>query len=160
MTPLSAPALRNAFVNVSKGEASRINLPELDEQPWGDLDYLGWRDPKAPLRAYLVTEREDGLRGIGLRLSTESRGPRKTMCSLCHTVGDVALMVAPLAGRAGRASNSVGTYICADLACSLYVRGKRRAATSIARETLTPEQKATRLMTNLDAFVARVIRVD
>jgi hypothetical protein len=160
MIPLTAPALRKAFVNMSKGEASRINLPDLDDQPWPDLDYLGWRDPKAPLRAYLVTEHEHGLRGIGLRLATESRGPRKTMCSLCHTIGDVALMVAPRAGRAGRASNSIGTYICADLACSLYIRGKRRAATSLAQETLTPEQKVTRLMGNLDAFVTRVLRAD
>jgi hypothetical protein len=160
MTPLTAPQVRKAFVNMSRGEASRVNLPDLDEQPWEDLDYLGWRDPKAPLRAYLVTEHGGHLRGIGLRLSAESRGPRKTMCSLCHTIGDVALMVAPRAGKAGRASNSIGTYICADLACSLYVRGKRRAATPLAQETLTPEQKTTRLVSNLDAFVARVTRDD
>jgi len=160
MTPLTAPQLRRTFVNMSKGEASRINLPELDEQPWNDLDYLGWVDPKAPMRAYLVTEHGGSLRGIGLRLSTEARGPRKTMCALCHTVGDVALMVAPRAGSAGRSGNSVGTYICADLACSLYVRGRRRASASLAEETLTPEQKTARLVTNLGAFVARVLRTD
>lgn len=159
MTPLTEPQVRKAFVNVTKGEAGRINIPtDLAGQPWDDLDYLGWRDPKAPLRAYLVTPHADRLCGIALRLSQESRGPRKTMCSLCLTVGDVALMVAPRAGRAGQASNSVGTYICADLACSLYLRNRRKAATSVVNETLTPEQKVERLVTNLDAFVSRVLR--
>ena len=36
-------------------------------------------------------------------------------------------MVARRAGRAGLNHNTVGTYICADLACSLYLRGLRRA---------------------------------
>jgi hypothetical protein len=161
MSPLTDRQLRTAFVNLSKGEASRVNVPaDLDRQPWDDLDYLGWRDPKAPMRAYLATEREGRLCAVGLRLSSESHGARKTMCALCHTVGDVALMVAPRAGRAGSAGNTVGTYICADLACSLYVRGRRKPAntTTIAQETLTPEQKASRLVTNLDAFLARVLR--
>lgn len=156
MTPRQ---LRGAFVNLTKGEASRVNLPvELADQPWGDLDYLGWRDPKAPLRAYLVTERDGRLCGFGLRLAQESRGARKTMCSLCLTIGDVALMVAPRAGRAGQAGHSVGTYICADLACSLYVRGKRRAATPVLQETLSVEQKSRRLVANLDTFVSRALR--
>ena len=54
--PLTETQARNAFVNLSKGETSRVNLPELAVQPWEDLDYLGWRDPKAPQRAYLVAE--------------------------------------------------------------------------------------------------------
>lgn len=161
MTPLTSPQVRNAFVNLTKGEAGRVNMPlALAEQPWDDLDYLGWRDPKAPQRAYLVAEHDGRPCGVGLRLS-ESRGPRKTMCSLCLTVGDVALMVAPRAGRAGHAGHSVGTYICADLACSLFVRNKRRVATAVTavtRETLTTDQKAARLTANVDAFLARVLR--
>lgn len=159
MTPLTPPQVRKAFVNLTKGEASRVNLPvSLDEQPWEDLDYLGWRDPKAPQRAYLVAEHGGRLSAVGLRLSQESRGPRKTMCSLCLTVGDVALMVAPRAGRAGQAGHSVGTYICANLECSLFVRNKRRVATPVTYETLSTEQKVARLTANLDAFLARVLR--
>lgn len=156
--PLTETQARNAFVNLSKGETSRVNLPELAVQPWEDLDYLGWRDPKAPQRAYLVAEHAGRLTGVALRLSQETRGPRKTMCSLCLTIGDVALMVAPRAGRAGKAGNSVGTYICADVACSLYVRNKITAATPVVHETLTTEQRIARLRANLDTFVARVLR--
>jgi hypothetical protein len=160
MDPLTAPQLRRAFVNLSKGEATRANLPsDLAEQPWADLEYLGWTDPRAPQRAYLVAAHGGRTIGVGLRLSTEARGPRTTMCDLCRTVGDVALMVAPRAGRSGQAGNSVGTYICADLACPLYIRGRRKAAaTSVAAETLTTEEKIARLTTNLETFLARVLR--
>ena len=41
----------------------------------------------------------------------------------------VSLMVAPRAGRAGQQGNSVGTYICSDLTCSLVVRGKVQTGT-------------------------------
>jgi hypothetical protein len=48
---------RAAFVNSSKGEANRASIPRnLSEQPWEDLDFLGWRDPQSPERAYLAAE--------------------------------------------------------------------------------------------------------
>ena len=159
MEPVSEQQIRTAFANLTKGEASRVNLPsDLAARPWEDLDFLGWSDPKAPQRAYLVAERDGRLRAFGLRLSHDGSGPRRTMCSLCLTVGNVALMVAPRAGRSGQAGNTVGTYICADLACSLYVRDKLKVPGQIARETLAVEQKVQRLVDNLDAFIARVLR--
>jgi hypothetical protein len=80
------------------------------------------------------------------------------MCSLCITVrsGGVSLMVAPRAGRAGQQGNSVGTYICSDLACSLYVRGRISTGTPGMHETLSVDQRAERLVANLESFVARV----
>ena len=50
---------------------------------------------------------------------------KTVMCALCrstHSGGGVALFVARRAGAAGRNDNTVGTYICADLACSMYAR--------------------------------------
>ena len=55
--PLTEQEIRAAFVNCSKGEAKRLHVPrELAGQPWTDLDFLGWRDPQAPDRAYLVAD--------------------------------------------------------------------------------------------------------
>ena len=34
-------------------------------------------------------------------------------------------MVAQRTGKAGQQGNTVGTYVCSDLACSLYMRGKK-----------------------------------
>lgn len=165
MTPPTADQVRASFVNTTKGEAKRINLPrDLADRPWADLDYLGWRDPQAPARGYLVAELDGALRGVALRVpdgggSGRTGQVRKSMCSLCLTVhtGSVSLMVAPRAGRSGQQGNSVGTYICTDLACSLYVRGKLRTDTPLAHETLTTEQRVARLVANLDAFLARVL---
>ena len=158
MSPLSESQVRRSFVNLTAGEAKRANLPgDLTTRPWDQLDYLGWKDPKSPQRSYLVVERRDGVCGVGLRRSTQPAGPRRTMCSLCLTVGDVGLMVAPRAGRSGAAGNSVGTYICLDLTCSLYARNLLRTNDAIAYETLGVEQKVARLRANLDAFVSRVV---
>ena len=81
------------------------------------------------------------------------------MCSLCltvHSTTDVALMVAPRPGAAGRAGNTVGAYLCVDLACSLYARGRKRPDRVQPEETLTPEQKVERLRVNLATFLRRV----
>ncbi|HWJ81276.1 MAG TPA: FBP domain-containing protein [Nocardioides sp.] len=160
MSPLTEDQIRSAFVNLSKGAAARVNLPvDLDERPWDDLDYLGWQDPKAPGRRYLVTDRGDRLRAIALRPSDGGAGrTRKTMCDLCMTVGSVGLMVAPRAGRAGQRGDSVGIYICTGLDCSLFARGIRSNGTIIMEERLTTEQKVERLTSNLDTFIARVLR--
>lgn len=160
VSPVSEIEIKRAFVNLSKGAAGRVNVPlDLEERPWEDLDYLGWQDPKAPGRTYLVTDRGGRLRAVALRLSDGGLPRRrKTMCDLCLTVGSVALMVAPRAGKAGQRGDSVGTYICTGLDCSLFVRDKRSNGTIIMEERLTVPQKVERLVANLDTFVARVVR--
>lgn len=152
--------IRAGFVNLSKGAAGRVNLPpDLEERPWGDMDYLGWKDPKAPQRSYLVSDRGGRVRAIALRTSEGGVGrTRKTMCDLCITVGSVSLMVAPRAGTAGQRGDSVGTYVCSALDCSLFVRNIRSNGTVIMEERLTTEQKIERLVANLDTFMARVLR--
>jgi hypothetical protein len=165
MRPVSEQEIRASFVNCSKGEAKRLSVPrELDEMPWGDLDFLGWRDMAAPERSYLVVERDGETVGLALRYPARERGhfQQRSMCSLClttHPRSGVALMTAPKAGPAGRDGNSVGLYLCADLACSLYVRGKKALPPGARfEETLTLEQQADRLLAKLFGFMDMVIR--
>ncbi|MFJ8826935.1 FBP domain-containing protein [Streptomyces sp. NPDC102467] len=162
MKPLTEREIRSAFVNCTKGEATRMNIPhDLAERPWEDLDFFGWRDPGAPDRAYLVAEIDGRLRGVALRSShAASWQTRRSMCSMCVTThtGGVSLMVAPKAGKAGKQGNSVGAYICSDLDCSLYVRGKKDAGIGARlHETLTTEEKIERTTTNVAALVAKVL---
>lgn len=161
MKPLTEPQIRAAFVNMTKGEVKRMNVPrDPGTQPWDDLDYLGWRDPQSPGRGYVVADIDGRDVGIALRAPASSAGARPSMCALCLTVrsGGVSLMVAPLAGKAGKAGHTVGTTICSDLACSLYVRGKLQTGTPGMYETLALESRVDRLVANLEAFVARVDR--
>jgi hypothetical protein len=160
--PLTEPEIRAAFVNCTKGEAKRMNVPHgLAARPWDDLDFFGWRDPQSPERAYLVAPLDGRLLGIALRCP----GPnplqkRSNICSFCLTshTGGVTLMVAARTGKAGQQGNSVGTYLCTDLACSLYLRGLKPVMGLGGRleEHLTMEEKAERTMANLAAFAAKV----
>ncbi|MFD3840657.1 FBP domain-containing protein [Streptomyces sp. NPDC058642] len=162
MRSLSEHDIRDSFVNCSKGEAKRVAVPrDLDERPWDDLDFLGWRDPGAPDRSYLVTERGGRLVGLTLRLTSGHRGfLHRSMCSLClttHPGGGVSLMTARKAGAAGREGNSVGLYMCTDLACSLYVRGRKVPPSTLRiEESLTLEEQIARTTGNLSAFIDRV----
>ncbi|MGW3916793.1 FBP domain-containing protein [Streptomyces sp. NPDC005070] len=162
MRPLTEQDIRTSFINCSRGEAKRLATPrDLDERPWDELDFLGWRDPGAPDRGFLVTERDGGLLGVALRLPSSRRGlPHRSMCSLClttHPGGGVSLMTARKAGAAGREGHSVGIYVCADLACSLYVRGKKALRSgSRFEETLTTEQQIARTVGHLSAFLAKL----
>jgi len=164
MEAISEKAIRDSFVNCSKGEATRIRLPrDFADTAWGDLDFLGWTDPGAPLRALLVVPGDDGPLGVMLRRPEARRASalRSSMCRICltgHASSGVTLFVAPLAGAAGRRGNSVGEYFCSDLACSLYLRGKRQPKMRLIRqeETLSLDERVDRAMTNLAAFTKRV----
>ncbi|MFD5813581.1 FBP domain-containing protein [Streptomyces sp. NPDC127038] len=162
MRSITEQDIRGSFVNCSRGEAKRLAVPrDLGERPWDDLDFLGWRDPGAPDRSFLVAERDGGLVGVTLRLPAARRGlAHRSMCSLClttHPGAGVSLMTARKAGAAGREGNSVGVYVCADLDCSLYVRGRKALGPgSRFEETLTTEQQIARTVGNLSSFLARV----
>ncbi|MFE1321094.1 FBP domain-containing protein [Kitasatospora phosalacinea] len=163
MRALTEPEIRASFVNCSKGEAKRLPVPRaLAELRWADLDFLGWRDLGVPDRAYLVAVLDDAPVGITLRSPNVKRSLTRTnVCSVCitaHAGSGVSLLTAPRAGAAGREGNSVGTYLCADLACSLYVRGLRRSA-SVSRpdESLPLEEQIARTVANLEAFLRQVL---
>ncbi|MFR9751807.1 FBP domain-containing protein [Nocardia sp. 004] len=159
MEPVTERDIRSSFVNCSKGEAKRLSVPKnLNERPWDDLDFLGWSDPSLPGRSYLVVPQEERLIGVVLRYATGGTG-RTQLCSICLTthIGGVSLMTAHKAGESGRRGNSVGSYMCTDLACSLYARNKKRPARGTrSREDLTPEEKAERARENMAAFLAKL----
>ncbi|MFC9327669.1 FBP domain-containing protein [Kitasatospora sp. NPDC057015] len=163
MKPLDENEIRNSFVNCSKGEARRLNLPRgLAELPWSALDFLGWRDPGAPDRSYLVAERDGAAVGVTLRVPNVRRSLTRTnVCSLCITVhagSGVSLLTARRAGASGREGNSVGTYMCADLACSLYLRGlKKSALVSRPDESLSLEEQIARTAANVNRFLDQVL---
>lgn len=162
MRSLTEQDIRTSFVNCTKGEAKRLAIPrDLDQRPWDDLDFVGWRDPGAPDRSYLVAEHAGNPVGVALRFPSVRRGLlHRSLCSVClttHAGNGVSLMTARKAGAAGREGNSVGVYMCADLACSLYVRGKK-VPDSGGRfeETLTQEEQIARTVGNLSSFLRKL----
>lgn len=162
MRALTEEAVRGSFVNATDAELARLELPWwFDATLWDSLDYLGWTDPGLPERGYLVTETSFGLVGVILRLPKNRPHGRRTLCNLCwtqHSGPGALLMVARRAGRAGLNHNTIGTYMCADLACSMYLRGLRRSTGGgLLPETLEPDARIQRLRDNVEDFLARVM---
>ncbi|MCF2532062.1 FBP domain-containing protein [Yinghuangia soli] len=166
MEQLTEKQIRASFANCSKGEAQRLAVPrDLVERPWGDLDFLGWRDPGALDRCYLVTDYEGRPTGIALRFPDRPRSSmQRSMCTIClttHPGSGVSLMTAKKAGKAGREGNSVGVYMCADLACSLYIRGlKEPEPGGRFKESLSVEEQVARSREKLTGFLAKVLDRD
>jgi hypothetical protein len=161
---ISEIELRGSFVNCSKGDRAKIALPgPLAGIDFANLDFLGWRDPKAPERACIVTGTGNGLVGIVLRPASKSAKSlsRSSMCSVCmtpHASSGVSLLSAPLAGAAGRNGNSAGIYMCANLQCSRYIRGTLKSDAIITMsETIDLAAKIDRLHERLDAFVGKIV---
>ena len=166
MIPLAEGEIRRSFVNCSRGEAKSLSLPTgFAKVDWSEIDFYGWRDPKAPLRAYIVAEREEGLVGIALRTGSPGRSQIRSvmMCDLCRTVheaGSAGLFVAPVAGDAGKQGNTVGLYLCGDLACNAYVRGTLRPTVRPqANDAVALPDRIAVMVANLDRFLDRVAGV-
>jgi FBP C-terminal treble-clef zinc-finger len=124
--PLTEQQVRACFVNASRREAANATLPDLSAVDWERCDYLGWRDTKAPLSAYVVLEVDGAPVGLLLRGSSPSvgRGRRAAVCAWCTDVveDDVTLYVTRRGGASGRQGNTVGTLICTEFRCSDNVR--------------------------------------
>jgi hypothetical protein len=149
---LSPDDIRGSFINATKGEASRVPLPGLHEVIWQQREYLGWRDQQSPQRGYLVHWVDDRPVGLMLRASEFSLNPGiAAMCSWCRITrrsDEITLFSAPRAGQAGRDGNTIGTYVCDDLACSHMIRLLPPASPLQDPEHL--------LATRIDGLVSRV----
>ena len=163
MRALTEQQVRRSFVNCSQGEAKGLTLPrDFPTLPWADLELLGWRDAKAPLRGYLVVESGDRPLGIAVRAAESRMSSRTTaMCLLCQTAqsGDaVSLFTARRTGDAGRNGNTVGTYMCADLGCARRVRTEIPPWLQDRDPAEVGAERAAELQERVRAFVAAVRR--
>lgn len=162
MQPLDEKAVRSLFGNANASEVEQLALPvHFFVTEWAPLDAFGWRDPRTPSRGYLVTELEGMPVGIVLRAAERTGSHhRAAICNLCHThqPGDqVELFSARRAGAAGERGDSVGTYICADLACQETVRLGRPPAPSEVQPSAHELERIEGLARRTRAFVADVL---
>ncbi|MBN9607479.1 MAG: FBP domain-containing protein [Actinomycetales bacterium] len=160
MKPLTESDIRGSLANASAAEAERMPLPGLHEVVWDDREYLGWRDPSSSDRGYVVYWRDEEPVGLVLRASQARLQAGSAICSLCNTpqpAGQVTMFTAARAGRAGARGDSVGTYICADLACSLLIRIAPPAYATYPSPAQVIAERAAGLSTRLDAFASRVL---
>ncbi|CAN5299510.1 FBP domain-containing protein [soil metagenome] len=161
MKPLTEADIRHSLVNARPSEAERMPLPGLHEMVWEDREYLGWRDPSSPQRGYLVYWRDGEPVGMVLRASEARLQAGTAICSLCNTpqpANQVTMFTASRAGEAGRRGDSVGTYICADLACSLLIRIAPPQYEMQPSPAEVVARRVAGLTQRLDAFTERVLQ--
>jgi hypothetical protein len=124
--PLTESDIRSSFVNATPEELAQLPIPGLHETLWNEREYLGWRDPQAARRGYMVSWMDGEPVGIVVRAAGGSLRPGiAAMCSFCHSpqpATQVRLFSAARGGEAGRNGNTIGSYICEDLGCSMLIR--------------------------------------
>ena len=159
MDELSAAEIRRAMRNASRSDRERMTMPDLGAVAWGEQEFLGWRDPKLSQRGYLLQVWESGPVGVMLR-APETPVRRKAQCALCHSVhdGGVALFSARRAGEAGRRDNTVGTYICADLRCSVHLRESLKPTRELPDPSELVAERSAQLSARTTAFLASVLK--
>jgi hypothetical protein len=162
MKPLTEDDIRASIVNAEPELVAHMPLPGLHETVWDSREYLGWRDPHAPQRGYIVYWRDDTPVGMVVRASDSrmSRAP-SAICSLCRTQQpghQVALFGVSKAGEAGLRGNSVGTYICADLACSTIIRIVPPPSDMQPDPADVVASRAAGLLARLDSFTTEVLK--
>jgi hypothetical protein len=163
MRQLTEHDIRRSMVNCSRSETAQMVFPkDFAALDWDNLVYLGWRDPKVPQRGYVAMCRDDKPVGFLLRAADSTMSRRiSAMCLLCHSVqsaDNISLFTARRAGQAGRDGNTVGTYICADLACSTNLRAGVLPTPSRPDPALVIEQRRDALWARLSAFTDDVLR--
>lgn len=157
MRPIDERAIRASFRNASRKEVSDLNLPAgFPDIDFDRLDYLGWVDPKAPRRAYVITEIDE--RPVGALLQqAEQRVIARAQCSWCEDVtlrNDVQLFTARKAGPAGRKGDTIGTLVCANFGCSANVRRLPPLAYDGFDRELARELRIVKLGEHVRAFLA------
>jgi hypothetical protein len=159
--PLTEADIRSSFVNATPDELAQLPIPGLHEMLWDEREFLGWRDPQAPQRGYVVFWRDDEPVGFTVRAAESRIRGGSAMCSLCQTLqpaDQVRMFSAPRAGAAGMKGNSVGTYICADLGCSTLIRMAPPATQYQPDPASAIAARAAGLTQRLESFTDKVLQ--
>lgn len=160
MLPIDERTIRASFLNASRKEVSSVNLPPgFAELDFDRLDFLGWSDPKMPLRAYLVARSDDGQVVSVLLQRAEQRTLARAQCAWCDDVtlrNDVQLFAARKAGPAGRKGDTIGTLVCANFGCSANVRRLPPLAYEGFDRELARDLRILRLREHVQGFIREI----
>ena len=158
MNPLQRDQLVSAFLPEDR---ESLSLPVFARLQWPNLDFLGWCDRSGD-RAFLVLESRGVASGMVLeRMAIRSTAARSYMCSICRTMhGPRGIAHFTYRSRDGEGYNTLSDTFCADLQCSLYVRGLLNTDMMQFHETISVERKIERLLEGLDRFRANISSFD
>ena len=154
MNLLTREQLISAFASEDQ---PALSLPAFDHIPWDNLDYLGWCD-RTGSTAFCVFETEDEPAGFVLdRTYIRTTNARSFMCSLCRTThGQRGIASFSYKSRHTTGYHTLTDMFCANLQCSLYVRGILTPEMSTFFETIPAERKIERLHEGIGRFLTAI----
>ena len=104
-------------------------------------------------------EQDGVVQGVLLQKS-KAQSKAAQMCQFCltlHPGSGISLYTAARPGESGRRGNTIGTYLCANLACTDYVLGKKKpVGIRQMDETLSLEDRLLRTKNNALGFIDRL----
>nr|WP_228513984.1 FBP domain-containing protein [Frondihabitans sp. VKM Ac-2883] len=167
---MTEKTIRSSFSNASRKEVADLTLPpSFGEIEWDALDFLGWRDPKMPRRAYAVIPSAgdgvtaipsagDGVTAILLRQGDVAPTAR-AQCAWCQDItlpSPVVFYSAKRSGASGRNGNTLGTLVCADFECSTNAWRRPPEAYLGFDADAARDEQVVRLRSRVAAFAASV----
>ena len=158
MNPLQRDQLVSAF---PAEDRESLSLPAFERVQWPNLDFLGWCDRTGD-RGFLVLESNGSASGLVLeRMAIRSTAARSYMCSICRTMhGPRGIAHFTYRSRDGDGYNTLTDTFCANLQCSLYVRGLLGTDMMQFHETISVDRKIERLLEGIDRFRANISSFD
>ena len=158
MNPLQRDQIVSAF---PAEDRESLSLPAFARLRWADLDFLGWCDRSGD-KAFLVLETNGRASGMVLeRMAIRSTAARSYMCSICRTMhGPRGIAHFTYRSRDDDAYNTWSDTFCANLQCSLYVRGLLTTDMMQFHETISVDRRIERLLEGVDRFRANISSFD
>ncbi len=151
LDPLSADQIIASF---QKKERSLVKMPDLTGIDWDKMDFLGWLHPSSHV-GYVVYELDGAVVGLVLE-KTKALSQRPKSCAICLTMHGGRFVNLFTVKNAKNKDRVIGQYFCHDLKCSLYIRGEKAPTATQIMEHMTIDEKAKRLVSNLEAFIRSV----
>ncbi len=124
--PLTESDIRSSFVNATPDRTRPAPDPGAARDALERTRVPRLARPAGRRRGYMVSWMDGEPVGIVVRAAGGSLRPGiAAMCSFCHSpqpATQVRLFSAARGGEAGRNGNTIGSYICEDLGCSMLIR--------------------------------------
>lgn len=166
MRPMTRDEVRTAIANLDPMQ-KKVHLPTwFDDVQWSRIEYLGWRDLRTPMRAYVVADVDDQALGVVLRQNPNQAvlGSRSVMCELCRFTrrfNEVSLFTAQRPSLDKRQRLSVrGLHVCTDLDCNVMVGIKPLVGPLDPPAEETIERRRQQLRERTTAFLRSVADVE
>lgn len=149
MHPISFEDVKSSFF---EDDLERWDAPPLDTWSWDFNDFIKWQHYAAG-NYYACVPTANGPVGMVFEMNN-GNGVSSNVCGLCYARNNEVGVKAAWVKTATNPRRKVGMHVCADLGCSLRVRGTLPG--HFYYETISKGRRIERLQTRLEKFANKI----